>query len=54
MRKMKMYIVAEVNDVEFDTENQGYVYTTPEGAQDAKEKLEAANPDTKYTIWEID
>lgn len=51
---MKMWIVAEVNDTEFDTENTGFVYTTPEGAKEAKSNLEAANPGTEYTIWEID
>ena len=51
---MKMWIVAEINDTEFDTENAGYVYMSNEETKKAKSDLEAANPGTEYTIWEID
>lgn len=51
---MKMWIVAEINDTEFDTENAGYVCMSSEEAEKTKSDLEAANPGTEYTIWEID
>lgn len=50
---MKMWIVAEVNDTEFDTENVGFVCMSSDEAKDTKTKLEEANPGTEYKIWEI-